>query len=143
MNVVLNDIDRLYGQLLSTGEDGGHFRIDSKVRSEIYTLIIKSVERLRDEQESHPSWSRDYWEIDGKIRRLLLKEVQIIIDDYVVAKTAGRFEQWEMMYGDIERYKDIFYRLRVDTEYNNRERPAMGMKFVRGKWERVEFMKIG
>ena len=47
------------------------------------------------------------------------------------------------MYGDIEHYKDIFYNLRMDTAYDKRRKKAERMKFVKGKWERVEFVKIG
>jgi len=143
MKARIKEIERLYKKLLHINEGGsGLYKIDSKVRSEIFTRIIKGVERLRDEQESHPSWSKDYWDIDREIRRLLLKEIQIIIDDYVVAKGAGHLSRWEDMYGDIDYYKDIFFNLRMDSAYDRRRKKAQGMKFVKGRWERVEFVKI-
>ncbi len=143
MKTRIKEIEGLYKKLLHIERGSGFCIIDDKATSEIYTQIIKGVERLRDEQESYPSWSKDYWDIDREIRRLLLKEIQIIIDDYVVARGAGHLSRWETMYGDIEHYKDIFYNLRMDTAYDKRRKKAQGMKFVKGKWERVEFVKIG
>lgn len=139
----MKEIEKLYKDLLRIEGESGLFKIDSKIRSDIYTKIIKGVETLHDEQESYPSWSKDYWDIDREIRRLMLKEIQIIIDDYVVAKGAGHLARWETMYGEIGHYKDIFYNLRMDTAYDKRKKTAQGMKFVKGKWERVEFVKIG
>ncbi len=143
MNTRIKEIEGLYKGLLHIEQDSRLYKIDSKVRSEIYTKIIKDVERLRDEQESHPSWSKDYWDIDREIRMLLLKETQIVIDDYIVAIGSGHLTRWESMYGDIGHYKETFYNLRMDTAYDKRKKKAEGVKFVKGKWERVEFMKIG
>ena len=143
MKTKLKEIEGLYKKLLHVGEHNQLCKIDSHVRSEIYTKIIRDVERLRDEQEAHPSSSNAYWDIDREIRNLLLKEIQIVIDDYIVAKDSGRIAQWENMYGDIGHYKEIFYNLRMDTAYDKRKKRAEGMKFVKGKWERVEFTKIG
>lgn len=138
----IKEVEGLYKKLLHMEKGSGLFKIDSKVRSDIYAKIIKGVERLRDEQESHPSWSKGYWDIDREIRGLLLKEIQIIIDDYVVARDSGNLARWEDMYGNIEHYKDTFYNIRMDTAYDKRKKKAQGMKFVKGKWERVEFVKI-
>lgn len=138
----MKEIEGLYKKLLQMEGKKGSYKVNIKVRSEIYTMIINDVERLHDEQESHHSWSKDYWDIDREIRRLLLKEVQIIIDDYVVARGSGHIAQWEKMYGDIEHYKGIFYNLRMDTAYDKRKKQAQGMKFVKGKWEKVEFIKL-
>ena len=139
----IKEIEKLYENLLHIERGSGLFKINSKIRSEMYAKIMKSVENLKEEQESHPSWSKDYWVIDLEVRRLLLKEIQVIIDDYIVAKGAGHISRWEKMYGDIEHYKDIFYNLRMDTAYDKRRKKAERMKFVKGKWERVEFVKIG
>lgn len=138
----IKEVEGLYKKLLHLEKGSGLYKIDSKVRSDIYAKIIKGVERLRDEQESHPSWSKDYWDIDREIRGLLLKEIQIIIDDYIIARDSGKLARWEDMYGDIAHYKDTFYNLRMDTAYDKRKKKAQGVKFVKGKWERVEFVKI-
>lgn len=143
MKTRIAKIEGLYKKLLHIGQDNQLCKIDSKVRSEIYTTIIKGVEKLREEQESHPSWSKDYWDLDREIRRLLLKEIQIIIDDYIVAREAEKLARWETMYGDIEHYKGVFYNLRMDTAYDKRKKKEQGIKIVRGEWEKVEFMKIG
>jgi hypothetical protein len=47
------------------------------------------------------------------------------------------------MYGDIEHYKANFYRIRIDEGYSKR-RPDLtqGEKFVKGEWEKVEYIKI-
>lgn len=139
---MIQEIENLYRRLLHLERGSGFYKIDSRVRSEIYMKIIKDVEDLKNRQEEYPSWSKDYWDIDREIRRLLLKEVQIIIDDYIVAKTNGYLSRWESMYGDIDHYKDIFYTLRMDTAYDRRKKKAQGFKFVKGTWERVEYMKI-
>ena len=143
MKTKLKEIEGLYKKLLHIGEHNHLCKIDSRVRSEIYTKIIQDVERLRDEQEAHSSSSKAYWDIDREIRNLLLKEIQIIIDDYVITESSGHIAQWENMYGDIGHYKGVFYSLRMDTAYDKRKKRAEGMKFVKGKWERVEFTKIG
>ena len=143
MQTRIKEIEGLYKKLLHIEADIRLCKIDSKIRSEIYAKIIKEVEKLRDDQENHPSWSKDYWDIDREIRRLLLKEIQIIIDDYIVANGHDDISRWESMYGDIEHYKDTFYNLRMDTSYDRRNKKAQGMKFVKGKWEKVEFMKLG
>ena len=143
MKTEMKEIEGLYKKLLHIGEHNRLCKIDSRVRSEIYTKIIQGVERLRDDQEAHPSSSKAYWDIDREIRSLLLKEIQIIIDDYVIAESSGNIAQWENMYGDIGHYKEIFYNLRMDTAYDKRKKRTEGMKFVKGKWERVEFTKIG
>lgn len=143
MQAGIKEIEELYKKLLHIEADTRLCKIDNRVRSEIYSKIIKGVERLRDEQEAHPSWTKVYWDIDRKIRGLLLKEIQIIIDDYIVASGYDNISRWKSMYGDIEYYKDIFYNLRMDSAYDKRKKKSRGMKFVKGKWERVEFMKLG
>ncbi len=143
MKASIKEIEGLYKRLLHVEQDSRLYKIDSKVRSEIYTKIIKGVEGLRDEQESHPSWSKDYWDIEREIRMLLLKEIQIIIDDYIVTRGAGHLARWETMYGDIGHYKKIFYNLRMDTAYDKGKKTAQGMKFVKGRWKKVEFIKLG
>ncbi len=138
----IKEIEDLYKHLLQIEKGSGLYKINSSVRSKIYMKIIRDVEALKHKQESLPSWSKDYWEIDKDIRRLLLKEIQIIIDDYVIARNNGHLSLWESMYGDIEHYKEIFYTLRMDTAYHKKKKDAQRLKFVKGKWERVEYMKL-
>jgi len=139
----LKEIEELYRRLIMITEGKGLYKIDNKVRSDIYKKIVEDVEFLSEKQNRHPSWSKDYWDIDREIRMLLLKEIQIIIDDYILAKKNGNLKQWESMYGDFDHYKDIFYALRMDAGYDKKKKQIQRMKFVKGKWERVEFTKIG
>ncbi|MCX5895592.1 MAG: hypothetical protein NTZ51_07165, partial [Proteobacteria bacterium] len=44
-----------------------------------------------------------------QIQKLLLKEVQVIIDEYVVSQQNGTTEHWKEMYGDIKYYIRNFY----------------------------------
>jgi hypothetical protein len=142
MKETMKDIDKLYRKLLLQTE--GHTpKLDGKVRAEIFRKITDDLERLQEEQGGHSSWTLKYRKIDREIRRRLLMEIQIIVDDYTVAKESDQLARWEKMYGDIEHYKKEFYRIRMDSSYEKKkEDVSRGTKFVKGEWEKVEFMKL-
>ncbi len=144
-NPSMKDIERLYGRLFrSAGEDG--MMIDAKVRAEIFKKIMEEVDHLQEEQRQCQSWTQKYRIIDRAIRQRLLKEVQVIIDDYTLAKQIDQLPRWESMYGEIDHYKEVFYRIRIDRGYEKKrkasEMPAEGFKIVKGEWEKVEYIKL-
>jgi hypothetical protein len=53
--------------------------------------------------------SEQYRALDDEIRKLLLKEIQIIIDDYIISQQQGQLDVWIRMYGDIKYYIKNFY----------------------------------
>ena len=117
--------------------------MDGKIRAEIFKKIMEDVDRLQEEQRQCESWTQKYRMIDRAIRQRLLKEVQVIIDDYMIAKQMDQLPRWERMYGDIEHYKGVFFRLRMDRGYEkNRKFSAEGFKIVKGEWEKVEYIKL-
>jgi hypothetical protein len=61
--------------------------------------------------------SRQSEELGLQIRRLLLKEVQVIIDEYVLSQQNGTVERWKEMYGDIQHYIKNFYSYRTESRF--------------------------
>ena len=90
----------------------------------------RDIEALRESQKKSEFGSKDYWEIDRRLRSRLLKEIQIIIDAYVVAEQGDRLEEWESMYGDIEHYKREFFYFRMDQDYEKREKMLHDYKMI-------------
>jgi hypothetical protein len=144
-DISMNDIERLYGKLFRPTEEEG-VAIDAKVRAEIFKKIMEDVDRLQEEQRNVQSWTQKYRIIDRAIRQRLLKEVQVIIDDYTIAKQMDQLPRWESMYGDVEHYKEVFYRVRMDSGYDRKRKPSEtppeGFKIVKGEWEKVEYIKL-
>ncbi|MBI5198346.1 MAG: hypothetical protein HZA19_07035 [Nitrospirae bacterium] len=141
----MKDIEKLYRRLFLPGSEEC-VKIDVKVRAEIFKKIMEDVDRLQEEQRQFQSWTQKYRMIDRAIRQRLLKEVQVIIDDYTIAKQTDQVPRWESMYGDIEHYKAVFYRIRMDRGYEKKrkasEMPTEGFKIVKGEWEKVEYIKL-
>ena len=141
----MKDIETLYGRLIRpAGEDG--MSIDVKIRAEIFKKIMEEVDRLQEAQRQCESWTQKYRMIDRAIRQRLLKEVQVIIDDYTIAKQTQQLLRWERMYGELAHYKEVFYRIRMDRGYERKrkasEMPSEGFKIVKGEWEKVEYIKL-
>jgi hypothetical protein len=138
---VMKEIEDLYRKLLQyAGKEPP--KMDGQVRSRIFRRIMEDLERLQEKQGGCESWTDEYWKLDREIRLRLLKEIQIIIDDYTLAQETGQLDRWEKMYGNIDHYKEGFYRLRMDKAYEQKKDLSRGFKFVKGKWEKVEFMKL-
>lgn len=84
-------------------------RINSGVRSDLFHVIMDDIERLQKKVvRLHPE-SEKYRALDHEIRKLLLKEIQIIIDDYMISQQHGTLDLWHRMYGDIKYYVQHFY----------------------------------
>ena len=73
---------------------------------------MDDVERLMKKMRHCKQGSIKYAELDSEIRGLLLKEIQVIMDDYYIANKNGTVQQWEEMYGDINHYMKKFHSYR-------------------------------
>ena len=106
----IKQIEKLYKNMVAINDaESGSEKIDSAVRTEIYRKIMDNVDRLLNKMKRFHQDSTQYRETDAEIRNLLLKEIQVIIDDYVVAKRNGTLEQWKAMYGELDRYVRNFH----------------------------------
>ena len=115
----IKQVDKLYEKMISFDDlEKGLGKIDAKVRARIFQKIMDDVERLQKSMKRFKRDSKEYKELDLEIRKLLLKEIQVIIDDYVIAKKNGTLKRWENMYGDINHYRNNFYMYRENMLNN-------------------------
>ena len=128
----MKEIEALYTHMCTVcqGPKGVCWNIHPEVKSRLHKRILEEIEGLRDVQRGMKFGCRDYWEIDRKIRRRLLKEIQIIIDAYVIAKEKDRLGEWEFMYGDIDHYKRDFYYFRMDPDYEDLRKSLDDYKLI-------------
>ncbi len=111
----LRQVEKLYKKMLSISAAGhDDCEIDTGVRSEIFQKIMEDLERLFKKIKRCTPATEEYEALDVEIRSLLLKEIQVIIDDYMIAKQKGSLDAWKKMYGDIDYYIANFYRYRSD-----------------------------
>ncbi len=89
--------------------------IDTEIRSEIFQNIMDDLEKMQKKIRRFKPGSKEHREADAKIRNLLLKEIQVIIDDYIVSRQNGTLELWENMYGDINYYIKNYYMFRKSS----------------------------
>jgi len=126
------EIEKLYCRMFTNegrlGEE--QWDIHPEIKSRLHKKILTDIEALRESQKKSEFGSKDYWEIDRRLRSRLLKEIQIIIDAYVVAEQGDRLEEWESMYGDIEHYKREFFYFRMDQDYEKREKMLHDYKMI-------------
>jgi len=139
VKVVRKDVDRgmaeietLYGSMFinGSGDQEGQWDIHPEIKSRLHKRILTDIEALREAQRKSEFGSHEYWEIDRRLRCRVLKEIQIIIDAYVVAQQGHRLEEWESMYGDIEHYKREFFYFRMDQDYERREKMLVDYKMI-------------
>ena len=128
----MEEIESLYSHMFVNGPDadGGEYDIHPEVKSKLHKRILSEIESLRDLQRSKEFGSKEYREIDCKIRCRVLKEIQIIIDAYVIAAKESRIEEWESMYGDIEHYRRDFFYFRMGRDYETSQRILDDYKFI-------------
>lgn len=129
----MEEIERLYRRMIVSGEDPDGqegWRIHPEVKSRLHKRILNDIESLRDAQRSRSLDSRDYREIDRRLRSRVLKEIQIIIDAYVLARDRDRIDEWQSMYGDIDHYIRDFFYFRMDQDYERRHKTLDDYKFV-------------
>ena len=118
----IKEVDKLYKKMICLDDVESTFaKIDAGVRTEIFRKIMDDVERLLKKIKRCDRDSEQYREFDHEIRKLLLKEIQVIIDDYVIAQKNGTLARWKSMYGDINHYKKNFYMYRQESVSKNRE----------------------
>ena len=109
----LRQVERLYKKMMSSGPD--ELSLDISVRAEIFQKIMDDLEGLIKKIERCTPGTDEYLDLDETIRKLLLKEIQVIIDDYTIAKQNDTLAQWNKMYGEIDLYIANFYRFRRDS----------------------------
>ena len=114
----LRQIEILYKKLHASARIRGRLKLDPGSRSDIFDKIMGDVERLLKKIKQLPPESEDFEKIDSDIRLLLMKEIQIIIDDYVLCRHNGTLQGWVDMYGNIEYYIRNYYMYRdgCDTD---------------------------
>ncbi len=118
----IKEVDKLYKKMISFDDVEDTFaKIDAGVRSEIFQKIMDDVERLLKKIKRCDRDSEQYRALDFEIRKLLMKEIQVIIDDYVIAEKNGTLERWKSMYGDINHYRRNFYMYRQESVSKDRE----------------------
>jgi hypothetical protein len=126
------EIEKLYGRMFVSGKGAadGRWEIHPEIKSRLHKKILTEIEALREAQREGELGSREYWETDRRLRARVLKEIQIIIDAYVVAEQGDRLEEWKSMYGDIEHYKREFFYFRMDQDYEAREKMLTDYKMI-------------
>jgi hypothetical protein len=125
------EIEKLYGRMFVSGKDGTDgWEIHPEIKSRLHKKILTEIEALREAQREGEFGSREYWETDRRLRSRVLKEIQIIIDAYVVAEQGDRLEEWKSMYGDIEHYKREFFYFRMDQDYEAQEKMLTDYKMI-------------
>jgi hypothetical protein len=138
-NLALDELDRgmiaiedLYKSMLDQGQgsDGLGWGIHPEVKSRLHKRILHEIKSLRESQRNTEFGSVQYREIDCRIRRRVLKEIQIIIDAYVIARQEHRVTEWESMYGDIEHYRREFFYFRMDSDYEHQEKMLVDYKII-------------
>jgi hypothetical protein len=125
-------IEDLYKSMLDQGQgpDGHGWGIHPEVKSRLHKRILHEIKSLRESQRNTEFGSVQYREIDCRIRRRVLKEIQIIIDAYVIARQEHRVKEWESMYGDIEHYRREFFYFRMDSDYEHQEKMLVDYKII-------------
>ncbi|MFH1625868.1 MAG: hypothetical protein ABID54_12050 [Pseudomonadota bacterium] len=127
----MKKINKLYEGLMSSDSTApSSFSIDSEVRAKIYKAIFKDLDELREKQRNLKSHSDDYGRLDRQIRLRLLKEIQVIIDEYIMAKNSQDLDRWNTMYGDIEIYKRNFFYYRMDGKYEAKKKVLTDYRFA-------------
>ena len=131
METGMEEIDKLYGELfVNNGVSRSSNSIDPKVRAKIYKKILDDLDELRERQRHVTEDSSDYRELDRQIRMRLLKEIQVIMDEYIVARQNNNLRKWKAMYGDIERYRENFYYYRMDKKYEDKKKVLKDYRFA-------------
>ena len=128
----MDEIEKLYNRMLvnEPGSTEERWELHPEVKSRLHKRILADIETLRDAQKTMEFGSSEYREIDLRLRRRVLKEIQIIIDAYIIAVQESRLKEWESMYGDIEHYRREFFYFRMDRDYENLEKALLDYKFI-------------
>jgi hypothetical protein len=127
----MKQIDLLYKKLI-VSQDGADstISIDEQVRSKLYKIILDELKKLRKKQQRIDYSAEEYEELDREMRQLLLKEIQVIMDEYVLAKQNSTLKTWREMYGDISHYIKNFYYYRMDEQYESKKKLLKDYKLL-------------
>lgn len=126
----MNKIDTLYNKLLlDSASPGKKVKINEQVRSQLLKKILDDLKKLRKKQHKNDYISDEYLKLDHEMRTLLLKEIQVIIDEYVLAKENGDLKTWQETYGDIGHYIKNFFYYRMDGKYESQKKTLKNYKF--------------
>ncbi len=127
----MKQIDLLYKKLIvAQSGDDLNISIDEQVRSKLYKIILDELKSRRKKQQRIDYSAEQYEELDREMRQLLLKEIQVIIDEYVLAKQNSTLKTWRQMYGDISHYIKNFYYYRMDEQYESKKKLLKDYKFL-------------
>jgi len=128
---MMKKIDNLYNKLLlNTDAPGKKVKINEQVRSTLIKKILDDLKKLGKKQQKNDYISDEYRKLDYEMRTLLLKEIQVIIDEYVLAKENGDLKSWKEMYGDIGHYIKNFFYYRMDGQYESQKKTLKDYKFL-------------
>ena len=105
-------------------------KINEQVRSQLLKKILDDLKKLRKKQHKNDYISDQYLKLDYEMRTLLLKEIQVIIDEYVLAKESCDLKSWEQTYGDIGHYVSNFFYYRMDGNYESQQKTLKDYKFL-------------
>jgi len=127
----MKKIDNLYNKLLlNTDAPGKKVKINEQVRSTLIKKILDDLKKLGKKQQKNDYISDEYRKLDYEMRTLLLKEIQVILDEYVLAKENGDLKNWKETYGDIGHYIKNFFYYRMDGKYESQKKTLKDYKFL-------------
>lgn len=112
----LRQVETLYRKLHASARTRNRLKLDPGGRSEIFDKIMGDVERLLKKMKRLSPESEAFEQADSEIRLLLMKEIQVIIDDYVLCRRNGTLKDWAEMYGDIRYYMHTYYLYRDGSD---------------------------
>lgn len=127
----MKQIENLYNKLFAYQDSSKHsVDINKQVRAKLYKAILDDLKKLRKKQHKTEDDPEKYEQLDYEIRLRLLKEIQVILDEYVLARENGDLRSWKAMYGDIEDYIKNFFYYRMDGQYEAKKKVLKDYKFL-------------
>ena len=124
-------MDNLYKKLIAYPTSSGQtVKINEQIRSKLHKTILDDLKKLRKRQHKTDYTSEQYEKLDCEIRMRLLKEIQIILNEYVLAKKSGDLKSWKAMYGDVGHYIKNFFYYRMDGKYKVKKKTLRDYKFL-------------
>ena len=127
----MKQIDNLYKKLISGTESSEQvFEINEQIRSKLHKMILDDLKKLRKKQHKTVYISEEYKKLDHEIRLRLLKEIQVILNEYVLARESGDLKNWKAMYGEIGHYIKNFFYYRMDGKYEAKKKALKDYKFL-------------
>ncbi|MCK5514990.1 MAG: hypothetical protein KAJ00_10870 [Deltaproteobacteria bacterium] len=128
---MMKQIDNLYKKLISCTESSGQtVEINEQIRDKLHKMILDDLKKLRKKQHKTVYISEEYKKLDHEIRLRLLKEIQVILNEYVLARENGDLKNWKAMYGEIGHYIKNFFYYRMDEKYEAEKKALKDYKFL-------------